>query len=224
MSKSRSEINRQNYQKRKELWKDAQEDVLDKKKSNPRFEYWSIVVYPESAPEDWRSILDDLVLPWVVSPLHDKDVDKDGNRKKSHWHVILKTGKKSYNQIKKISDSINGAPPVGVLDPKSMVRYLVHMDQPAKFQYEKSDIEFHNGFDPKDWLGLNTRQELELLDNLLGFCRDNEIDEYSELIFWAMDHDRDWFEYCVLHTYQVYTILRSWHLMRKERGQQDDVN
>lgn len=225
--KSRSEINRDYYQRVKNARKEDDQKAREreeKKRCNQRYDYWTFCVYPESAPNDWKCILDDLVLPWVVSPLHDRDKEKDGELKKSHWHVILKTRKKSYNQIKKISDSVCGAPPVGVLDPQAMCRYLVHMDHPEKYQYDKADIECHSGFDLRDWLGLNTRQQLELLDNLLVFCRDNEIDEYSELVFWAQEHDRDWFEYCVLHTYQVYTILRSWHLMRKERGLQDDNN
>lgn len=34
---------------------------------------WAFIVYPESAPENWREILDDTHIRWIESPLHDKD-------------------------------------------------------------------------------------------------------------------------------------------------------
>ena len=36
---------------------------------------WTFVVYPESAPSNWRELLDDTHLRWIESPLHDKDLD-----------------------------------------------------------------------------------------------------------------------------------------------------
>ena len=39
---------------------------------------WTFVVYPESAPSNWRELLDDTHLRWIESPLHDKDLDADG--------------------------------------------------------------------------------------------------------------------------------------------------
>lgn len=34
---------------------------------------WTFIVYPDSAPENWRDILDSKCIPWVESPLHDPD-------------------------------------------------------------------------------------------------------------------------------------------------------
>ena len=62
------------------------------KKVDNRARNWSLVVYPESAPENWRDILDDYHIPWVESPLHDKDVNPDGEIKKSalaYWFVFF---------------------------------------------------------------------------------------------------------------------------------------
>src|SRR5699024_11179639 len=58
-----------------------------RKDKDERTRNWTFVVYPESAPEDWREIIDDLHVPWIESPLHDKDVNPDGEIKKPHWHV-----------------------------------------------------------------------------------------------------------------------------------------
>lgn len=43
---------------------------------------WTFIVYPDSAPDNWRDILDELHIPWVESPLHDKDQNPTGEQKK----------------------------------------------------------------------------------------------------------------------------------------------
>ena len=48
---------------------------------------WTFIVYPESAPLDWRNILDETHIKWIESPLHDKDFNADGTLKKPHWHI-----------------------------------------------------------------------------------------------------------------------------------------
>uniref|UniRef100_UPI002896F8C0 Rep family protein n=1 Tax=Staphylococcus aureus TaxID=1280 RepID=UPI002896F8C0 len=50
---------------------------------------WGLVVYPESAPENWQELLSETVMQFAVSPLHDKDIKPDGDIKTPHWHVIL---------------------------------------------------------------------------------------------------------------------------------------
>ena len=58
-----------------------------------RYRQWTIVVYPESAPADWRDKLNGL--QWVESPLHDKDTNPDGSVKKQHWHIMIFLDRKS---------------------------------------------------------------------------------------------------------------------------------
>lgn len=65
----------------------AGENSNGRKASKTR--YWAFVVYPESAPKNWLSILEDLHMQALVSPLHDKDLDSEGHPKKPHWHVLL---------------------------------------------------------------------------------------------------------------------------------------
>ena len=43
---------------------------------------WTFIVYPESAPENWRDVLDGFHLQWACSPIHDRDVNATGNRKR----------------------------------------------------------------------------------------------------------------------------------------------
>ena len=62
---------------------------------------WAFVLYPESAPKDWREQLAKSGIQCAVSPLHDKDLDPTGNPKKPHYHVILVYGNPTtYNNVK----------------------------------------------------------------------------------------------------------------------------
>ena len=43
-----------------------------------RSKNWATVVYPESAPEQWKEILGDMKVEVLISPLHNKDVNPTG--------------------------------------------------------------------------------------------------------------------------------------------------
>ena len=74
---------------------------------------WGFVMYPESAPENYIQILNDLHIKWALSPLHDKDINPSTNEpKKAHWHgVLVFESVKSYEQVKAITDSLNATIP-----------------------------------------------------------------------------------------------------------------
>ena len=98
---------------------------MAKNKKDVRARTWTFILYPESAPENWRDILDGYHIPWVESPLHDNDVNPDGTAKKAHRHVILLfDGKKSFEQVKDITDALNAPTPQKTANTKGLVRYL----------------------------------------------------------------------------------------------------
>lgn len=161
-----------------------------------RYRYWTIVVYPESAPENWRSLLDGL--QWVESPLHDKDKNPDGTDKKPHWHImIFNSGKISYNQAKEIADSIHGASPQYVQNVVGMVRYFAHLDNPEKAQYDKSKILGH-GVDVLQYL--ETENDIDQrIQDIEIFCEENHITEYSKLVKASRQFD-GWHKTVSTHT------------------------
>ena len=56
---------------------------------NIKKSHWAIIIYPESAPPNWREILQDTGLEVAISPIHDQDINPDNTKKKPHYHVIL---------------------------------------------------------------------------------------------------------------------------------------
>ena len=170
-----------------------------------RYRYWTIVVYPDSAPQDWRQKLDGL--QWVESPLHDKDVNAAGTPKKAHWHImILFDGKKSYEQVKEIADSLNGASPQYVQNVVGMVRYFAHLDNPEKAQYDKSEIIGH-GVDVSKYL--DSEDDIDKLEQDIEiFCEENNITEYAQLIKLSRQFD-GWHKCVSTHTIHFKAFVTS---------------
>ena len=170
-----------------------------------RYRQWSIIVYPDSAPENWRDLLKGQ--QWVESPLHDKDVNPDGTPKKPHWHIVLVfTNKKSYEQIEKIASSLNGAHPQYVQNLTGMIRYLGHIDNPEKAQYSKSDIIGH-GIDVSKYLESET--DIDKLEQTIEiYCEENKIVEYAQLVRVSRQYD-GWHKCVSTHTIHFRAFVNS---------------
>lgn len=171
------------------------------KDKDQRARTWTFVVYPESTPENWRDILSDYHIPWVESPLHDKDVNPDGEVKKAHWHIILFfDGKKSFEQVQEITDALNAPIPQKTANAKGLVRYLIHMDNPEKYQYKREEIVCHCGADIDEYFALSSSSRRVVLREVMEFIKDSEIDNYADFIGYCLDYEEwDWFDIATNH-------------------------
>lgn len=70
---------------------------------------WGAVIYPESLPKNWLDILVETGLQIAISPLHDKDLEADGQTpKKAHYHIILIfPGPTTYNAVLTLTKKLN---------------------------------------------------------------------------------------------------------------------
>lgn len=170
----------------------------DKKASTPkdgRSRTWTFVVYPDSAPTDWRDILDSIMTPWVESPLHEFDVNPTGEVKKPHWHILMMfEGKKSFEQMKALLEPLNCPIPQIAHNAKGVVRYMAHLDNPEKHQYAASAIIGHCGADVAEFLKPTSACRYELIREMMSFVRVNGIVEFQDLVDYAMEERfDDWF-------------------------------
>ena len=167
--------------------------------------YWAFVLYPESAPENWKEILQQTGLSCCVSPLHDKDID-EGTRKqkKPHYHIILcYSGPTTENVVKRITDSLNCPRPIALEQVRGYFRYLIHKDNPEKAQYNEKDIVTINDFDIDNYNDLSVSQINAIKKDIQIIIRDNNILEYSDLLDYLLD--KELFSY--LDVAQNHTIL-----------------
>ena len=182
--------------------------------ANPdaRTRNWTIVVYPDSAPENWRERLDDFHIGWVESPLHDSDYNANGEPKKPHWHVVLLfNGVKTYEQVKEITDSINAPIPQRCHDARATVRYMAHLDNPEKAQYSISDIRSHGGVDIADMLRPSSSERYSIIGEMLSYVRENHVIEFQDLVDYAMANEFErWFPLlCDNSSYIVSSYIKS---------------
>ena len=166
-----------------------------KKSRDERTRNWTFVAYPESAPADWREILDNEHIEWVESPLHDKDIDGAGKQKKPHWHIaLLFAGKKSYEQIKEIADKINAPKPEPIQSTRSLIRYFAHLDDPNKAQYPVSEIIAHGGTDLKELLKPTASSRYESIAEMVEYIQENEITEFIDFMIYCKNKEFEtWF-------------------------------
>ena len=156
---------------------------------------WMIVVYPDSAPSNWRDVLDELHIEWVESPLHEFDTNANGEVKKAHWHVLLMFGGvKTYEQVCECIVSLNCPIPQRCHSAKGAVRYMAHLDNPEKHQYPVSEILSHGGVDLAELLRPSSSERYTIIRDMCDFIRENQITEFQDLMDYAMaERFDDWF-------------------------------
>lgn len=187
-----------------------------------RIRNWTFILYPESAPEGWRSVLDVEHIQWVESPLHDMDVNADGEIKKAHWHILLLYGgKKSFEQVSELTHQLNATIPQKVASSKGCVRYMAHLDNPEKYQYNSSEIIGHGGVDIGEYLKPSSSSRYMLIGEMVDYVKLHNITEMKDLINVAREFRYDdWFPLlCDNSAYimnQYIKSLRNCSLTKKE--------
>lgn len=189
----------------------------DEKRAGQRTRNWTFVVYPESAPKDWREQIDELHIEWIESPLHDRDVNATGEPKKAHWHVlVMYESVKTYEQVKELTDKLNAPRPEKCNGVKGLVRYMAHMDNPEKAQYNPADIVGHGGVDIADILRMSASERYQLIAEMIDFVQEKELYELEDLLTYARrERFNDWFPLlCDSCMYVMSALMKS----RRHRG------
>lgn len=180
---------------------------------------FATVVYPESAPSNWLSILRDQHIPAFVSPLHDRDVAEDLRPKKPHYHVmIMFDGKKSVSQVRELFQLIGGVGVEVVGSMRGYARYLCHLDDPEKAHYDLDDVQQIAGANYADVIGLAIDKRTAIAE-MQDYCVNNGIVEFSALMDYAAAFRPDWHN--VLCT--CGTIVMSHYLASRRHGHDADV-
>lgn len=145
---------------------------------------WAIIVYPDSAPEGWKEKLASRGLKGAISPLHCNDVNEvDEEMKKPHWHVLLCfEGPTTYSNVLKIAQEMNGPSPKPMDNVKGTYEYLIHKNNPEKYQYDEKDIRLFGGFNIKDYAEPTKLEKFEEKIQIVAFIEEMGITEYFALI------------------------------------------
>lgn len=171
------------------------------KKSVSKKREFAFVLYEESASKDWEQILSQLHqrVFWI---LHDKDVSSNGTPKKPHYHImILFDNPRSPNTIQSLCSKCGGNGHLEELvSRRGYARYLCHMDDPDKHQYDTTEV--HSLCGANYMLEIMSKAELKgnklsMIAEIIQFCDDNVVFFYSDLIRYCIAHRSDWLEMLV---------------------------
>lgn len=160
--------------------------------ADTRSRNWGAILYPDSLPDNWQTLIADMHIKCAVSPLHDKDTKEDSNElKKAHYHLIMCfDGKKSFTQVQTLLAPLNCTIPQVVHDVRGNTRYLIHADNSDKAQYQRSDILTFSGFDvDKHFLVSSVSEIHNIRSDLLALIQQADITEFCDLIDVLADND-----------------------------------
>lgn len=194
-----------------------------KKSATTRTRIFATVVYPESAPEDWRERLDGEHVKAMVSPLHCLDTLPTGEVKKAHYHVLWRyEGVKTPAQAQELVDLIGGAGAVEIVaDYRGYARYLCHLDSPDKAQYDPEDVQCFGG---EDWaeVALSEAERTDAqLDEIEDWIDETGCVSYVALCRYARRSRPDWTRCIRSHTVHLSALIRSAYWESNQSGDRD---
>jgi plasmid replication protein len=148
---------------------------------------WAFLIYQESAPENYLDVLEEMHIPFVLSPWHDKDINKEtGEFKKAHKHgVLFFESLKSYTQISELlTEKLNTPSHIEVvMSPKGMYDYFIHAENPDKTLYNIDEIESGCGFELEQFLITNNNEQF--LSTVIDIIEVHNFTEFNNLVRYA---------------------------------------
>lgn len=172
---------------------------------------WLTIVYPESAPEDWLSKLSEIGVQAIISPLHDKDLNADGEIKKPHYHVaMIWEGPTTLSNASHYVEIIKGVGCIPAATLRGSARYFCHLDNPEKYQYEKADVRTIGGIDYETIIN-SVSDDMLLLYDIFDFIDEHRVLSYRLLLRYCRVYRQDWARLiCTSERENVFRYIRSY--------------
>ena len=166
--------------------------------------YFCCVLYPDSSTYDVDKVIKSLAdehLTFAVSPIHDRDLEDDGSFKKAHFHLLL-----AYSSATTLNNircwfNVCGLPENELHSVRvcasgcGYYRYLTHMDNPEKAQYDFNDIRIFNDSDGLFYKFSKTASEkIDELVRIFQIVDELNTISFHSLIQYLMLNERDLFK------------------------------
>ena len=109
---------------------------------NKRSRLFTLVLYPDSTSYDFEEVMRNIksYKKWAYA-MHDKDIKEDSQEiKKIHYHIVIKTDNATTISALSKKLGITDNYIEKVRNERSMIRYLIHLDDSDKYHYNKDII------------------------------------------------------------------------------------
>ena len=163
--------------------------------------YWAFVVFFENKREFKKKMaeivrfLDEKHVKYTISPIHLKDKNPDGTKKKPHVHVMVCwDGPTTY---KCAADNFGAIAANGhlesVVSARGMYRYFIHADNPEKAQYKDEDRIHGGGFNPAELLSETDKKiVMQHIQKLIRESKATEFAQVSDMLLdsgWILEYN-----------------------------------
>ena len=199
----------------------------DAKRVGTRFRNWATVLYPESMNQDYKEVIAKAGIQALLSPLHDSDLNPTGEKKKPHYHLIIMFNNPAAQ--KKAQDIVTELKGVGcehVREIRGYARYLCHLDNPEKAQYNIDDVIGFGGVDYMGIISLPT-DKYDMVAEMSDFCDKYSIYSFAMLMRYARTYRRDWFRILCDSSARImteYLKSKQWEAMEIASGRLQDTS
>ena len=171
------------------------------KRKGKRHSIWWGYLYEDSAPEGFDTLIRESGYECVWAT-HDKDATATGEIKEKHTHVAVR-----------FAHAVNAATAKEVLTSfgvkeasvqyrdnwRAVCRYMIHMDDPNKYQYDPSIVNECGGADWKEAIH-RTSDKYRVIAEMQDWC-DNEANarangcppQFTDLMRYARANNDEWF-------------------------------
>lgn len=173
-------------------------------KESRRTRNWATIIYPRqneddetTCPNNWADILQELAVKICVSPLHDKDINADGNFKKAHRHVLIAfDGVKNKEQALEIVNKIGGVGCEPISSLYSQTRYLTHIDNPEKAQYSSLDVLTFGGYEYKRYAQTKEDEEKDMISKMgkiFNIITEKQLFDFADIAEYLLQEETELF-------------------------------
>lgn len=200
---------------------EEQAQEINSKYKDSRTRGWTFIVWEDSTDIELfkRKIQDQGRLGLKsIFIRHDKDTRADGSPKKVHWHVILlwdntTTFKNALEVAQTVSNTTYIEP---VRSITGAARYLTHMDDADKYQYDKSEVFEVGGADYSELINSSRNDRLEVMA-MCEYIRNNGITSFDTFVYYCMDENLEWLRIISeRNTFFFKNLIQSQHFRIKE--------
>lgn len=189
------------------------------KRGVSRTRNYATVVYLDSCADNWVDIIENEKVPVFISPLHDSDVNANGDDKKPHFHVLVMFDSvKTQEQARAFFEKFGGVGCEVVNSLRAYARYLCHLDNPEKAQYKIDDVVQFGGADYLTCISCSSDKQKSIRE-MIVYIEENDITCFADLALWSSQNKSDWFD-CLINSgayfIKEYIKSRTWKLYHKE--------
>lgn len=180
---------------------------------------YACMLYPESAPANWETIIAESKTPVFISPLHDKDKNPTGEDKKAHYHILVMFDSvKTKEQAREYFETFGGVGCETVNNTRAYARYLCHLDNPEKARYEMDDVKAYGGADYISTIGTAADRGKSIRE-MIVYIEENDITCFADLTLYASIERSDWFDTLInsgAYFIKEYIKSRTWKVHQAE--------